>query len=267
MTTVRRGAIKAGFRIQAKVIFALMMRELHTKFGRRNLGYLWAFIEPANLAIGITALHMIDNRTGYFPMGFDAVTFAVTGYTPWVMFRSMINSSGMAILSNQTLLYHRRVTLPDILLSRAALDIALVMTVMFILQFFLWSLGQARLPDRPLEYLMGLGVMAWMGAGMSMIVAAGAEWSETFERFVHPAMYLMMAVAGVFLMPAWLPEPYATWLSYFPTQQAYEIIREGQWGFYTSHYIHPLYAMFLCLGSTSLGLLTLRITRRHMVLQ
>ena len=36
----------AALRVQSNVVGALILRELHTRFGRENIGYLWIFAEP-----------------------------------------------------------------------------------------------------------------------------------------------------------------------------------------------------------------------------
>ena len=38
--------LAAGWRIQRRVIGALMIRELITRFGRENIGFLWVMVEP-----------------------------------------------------------------------------------------------------------------------------------------------------------------------------------------------------------------------------
>ena len=52
----RRGQMREGLRIQARVIGALMMRELHTRYGRENIGYLWLILEPMFLATAVGLL-------------------------------------------------------------------------------------------------------------------------------------------------------------------------------------------------------------------
>ena len=53
----RRGQMREGLRIQARVIGALMMREVHTRYGRENIGYLWLILEPMFLATAVGLLH------------------------------------------------------------------------------------------------------------------------------------------------------------------------------------------------------------------
>jgi len=37
-------SLREGWRIQARVIGALMIRELNTRFGRDNIGFLWIMV-------------------------------------------------------------------------------------------------------------------------------------------------------------------------------------------------------------------------------
>src|SRR3546814_5552704 len=42
----QQGGLLAGFKIQRNVVAALFMREVLTRFGRHNIGFLWMFVEP-----------------------------------------------------------------------------------------------------------------------------------------------------------------------------------------------------------------------------
>ena len=45
-----------SFRIQLRVIGALLIRESLTRYGRHNIGFLWLFAEPMFFTLGITAI-------------------------------------------------------------------------------------------------------------------------------------------------------------------------------------------------------------------
>ena len=110
--------------VQAHVVGALLMRELHTRFGRDNIGYLWAIFEPGLLALAVTLLHVATSaRTGF---GLDPIPFWVVGYTPFCMWRFMVLRAEAAIESNRTLLYHRMVTITDLIFARGLLELASV---------------------------------------------------------------------------------------------------------------------------------------------
>ena len=42
--------------VQRRVLYALMMREVITRFGRQNLGVLWVFVEPMIFTLGVAAI-------------------------------------------------------------------------------------------------------------------------------------------------------------------------------------------------------------------
>src|SRR5580692_536067 len=50
---VFQGRLTQGARIQVRVLGALIVRELHTRFGRDNIGFLWFIVEPMLLAVGV----------------------------------------------------------------------------------------------------------------------------------------------------------------------------------------------------------------------
>ena len=45
--------LKSGWDIQVRVIKALMIRELTTRFGRENIGFLWVMAEPLPLFVEV----------------------------------------------------------------------------------------------------------------------------------------------------------------------------------------------------------------------
>ena len=57
-----RGSFMVALKVQLRVIGALILRELHTRYGRENVGYLWMFLEPMLLASVIGLLHYESGR-------------------------------------------------------------------------------------------------------------------------------------------------------------------------------------------------------------
>ena len=71
-----RGALRASLVVQWRVIHALLMRELITRFGRDNLGVLWLVAEPMVFTLGVATLWAFSGlRHGY---GISPVALAVT---------------------------------------------------------------------------------------------------------------------------------------------------------------------------------------------
>src|SRR5277367_5927191 len=122
MTTESAPTLLHSLRIQRRVLHALLMRELITRFGRENLGVLWLVAEPMLFTLGVTTLWTAAGLHHGSPI--PIVAFAVTGYSSVLMWRNSANRSGGAITQNKPLLFHRNVRVIDVLLTRTALEIA-----------------------------------------------------------------------------------------------------------------------------------------------
>ncbi len=257
------GGSRSKWSVQLDVIGALILREMHTRFGRDNIGYLWMIAEPMMLALAVTLLHA-SSGGGHIGYGMEPVPFALTGYTPFVMFRAVVLRAESTIEANRTLLYHRMVTLTDMLVARALLEFASVLVALLVLLGASAALGFGTLPQRPLLIVFGMALLLWFAFGISLLVCAGSESSTIVGRLVHPATYVSLPLSGAFFLLVWVPEPYRTYLSWTPMVHIWEIIREGQFGQYDSAYASPLYVLAWCASLTFLGLLALRVTRATM---
>src|SRR5882672_10818859 len=91
-----------SFAIQRRVLYALLMREVITRFGRENLGVLWLVAEPMLFTLGVATLWTAGglNHGSNMPI----VAFAVTGYSSVLMWRNAATRSSTAIENNKPLL-------------------------------------------------------------------------------------------------------------------------------------------------------------------
>jgi len=247
---------------QGRVVGALIMREIHTRFGRDNVGYVWIILEPIILALAVTLL-----RAGSFhhsDYGMDAVPFCITGYSSFIMFRSVVLRGEGALESNRTLLYHRIVTIADMLFARALLEGVVTMFVFFLLLGGASLLDLGTLPQRPLLFFEGIALLLWFSFALSLLVCAGCEMSSTVSRLIHPAVYILMPLSGAFYLLTWVPDPYRTWMTWVPIVHMFELIREGQFQCYDSPYIDLHYATGWCMVLTLVGFSALSAIRRRL---
>ena len=104
-----------GARKQLRVIGALIIRELQSRFGRHNIGFLWFLVEPMLLAGGVTLMTFSAHAT--IPDAVHPLPFHIVGYIAYMQFRTNANRAAGVILSNRVLMYHRQVTMPDIIIA------------------------------------------------------------------------------------------------------------------------------------------------------
>lgn len=249
-----------GFDNQRHVIGALMMRELHTRYGRENIGYLWMIAEPMLLAGAVAGIHA-GERTHY-SSDVRPVPFAILGYCIFILFRGIISRAESTIDSNKTLLFHRMVTIYDMLTARALIEGASTVCTLGILILFATAFGLADLPVRPMALLGGIFFMLWLSFGLSMVLAAVSYDNKLITKFIHPATYLLMPASGAFYQLQWLPEPYRTWLSWLPLTQIFELARYGQFESAALTYVDFPYLVGCNLFLLFSGLLALKVVRR-----
>lgn len=222
-----RSFIKS-FRIQLRVIYALLMREIITRYGRHNIGFAWLFVEPMLFTLGIVILWY--NLKGSNSDTLNIIPFAVTGYSTVLMWRNSAGRTVHAIEANMGLLYHRNVKIIDVFLARMLLEIASATLSFLFLSSLLIVFGLMDFPDDFLLIVFGWCLLAWFSLALGLLVGSLAELSEVVDRFWHTVTYLMFPLSGAAFLVAWLPEALQKPVLYMPMVHAVEMIRHGYYG-------------------------------------
>lgn len=218
----------SSLHVEQRVIYALLMREVMTRFGRHNLGFLWMFVEPMLFTVGVTALWTATRS--FHGSNLPIVPFAVTGYSSVLLWRNMPARLIGAIDPNRTLLYHRNVKVIDIYLARMILEGAGATTSFITLTLFFWSIGWMNGPEDVLEIMEAWFLLALFGSGLAMLLGSLSEEFEIVDKLWHPASYLLFPLSGAAFLVSTLPasvQPYAIKL---PMVNGVEMLREGYFG-------------------------------------
>ena len=151
--TTRTGFFNA-MAVQRRVIAAIIIREIHTRYGRDNLGFLWVMVEPLMFAGGVMALWLVIRGT--YDHNIPIVPIVLFGYLPLLLFRHTVAHALNFAKPNVGLLYHRQVTLLDLIFARISLDF-LGSTLAFVFAFgVLYGIGQLKWPVNITTYVAGL---------------------------------------------------------------------------------------------------------------
>lgn len=258
----RRPGVTSAISIQARVIGALILRELHTRYGRENIGYLWLVAEPLMLGTVISLLHNQGGSHG----GTNPAAFAMVGYTIFILFRAMINRADGAISANAPLLYHRMVTVLDICIARALLELAGTVMAFIILFSGCYAIGYVSLPERPLDLMAGIAAVFMIAMGVSMIITGVTYHNSFLERFIHPFAYFQIPFSAAFFQVKDVPEPYRSYLLLSPLPHAFEWVRYGAFSEAKADYINAPYIIACCLILNFFGLLALKSVRSRIKL-
>src|ERR1022692_2739232 len=211
--------------VQRRVLHALLMREIITRFGRENFGVLWLVGEPMLFTMGIVTLWSAIGLHHGSPI--PIVAFAVTGYSSVLLWRNCATRAGGAIAQNKQLLFHRNVRVIDVLITRIIIEIGGATGSFIMLSLLFIFVGWMPMPDDLLEVVFGWTMLAWFGASLALLIGAGTAFSEIVERLWHPVSYLMFPISGAAFMVDWLPEGLQNVVLLLPMVHGVEILREG----------------------------------------
>jgi ABC-type polysaccharide/polyol phosphate export permease len=252
--------LKRSLEIQFRVIGALLMREVITRYGRHNIGFLWVFVEPMLLTIGVTALWTFvgANHGSRLPIA----AFALTGYSSVLLWRNMPNRLCGAIVPNLALMYHRHVKVIDIYASRILLEIAGATASFITLGIVFTAIGMMKPPEDILKVTFGWFMLAWFGAALALLVGALSERTEIIEKIWHPISYLLFTLSGAIFMVDWLPAAAQKFVLALPMVHGIEMLREGYFGSAVHAYYDMAYMVTANLCVTLLGFSQVRVVSR-----
>jgi ABC-2 type transport system permease protein/capsular polysaccharide transport system permease protein len=246
-----------SLRVEGRVIYALLMREVLTRYGRHNIGFLWLFVEPMLFTGGVaaiwSALKAVHGTT------LPIVAFAITGYSSILLWRNMTFRCIGSLLPNLSLMYHRNIKPFDIYLSRLILEIVGATTSFAVLSIvFGVFTTYITWPENVAELIAGWLLLAWFGMALAIFLGALSEDFEFIEKIWHPGQYLLVPLSGAAFQVDSLPTSVQHLALLLPTVSGLEIVREGFFGSkFRAHYDVP-YVIWFNAVLTILGLLQLR---------
>lgn len=257
----RAARFAGALAIQRRVLHALLMREVITRFGRDNLGVLWLIAEPMLFTLGVAALWSAVGLA--HGSSLPIIAFAITGYSSVLLWRNCATRCSMAIESNKGLLYHRNVRVIDVFLTRILLEIAGASGSFIVLAFFFTWIEWMPLPADLLKVVFGWTMLAWFGASLALLIGAGTAYSAIAERLWHPAAYLLFPISGAAFMVDWLPPTFQHAVLMLPMVHGVELLRDGYFGNAVHTHYDVGYMAACCLGLDLVGLYLVREAGRR----
>lgn len=231
-------------RIQGRVIWALTMREMITRFGREGLGVFWLIAEPSMFIVGVMVIFStIDGASPYSIAEYLAVSY------PTLMFwRNGTGRVTKALEVNRALLHHQPIRPMDIIYARILLEFSGSAGAFIILYLIFVNIGICTWPADVLTMTLGYFIVILFSFAFVMTMAALAELSETVERVSHIVLYLMLPFSGVFLPLYRVPAEFRNVLIYFPLIDAVEYFHHGYYGARMPTYYDIGYTLFVIMA-------------------
>lgn len=242
-----------------------MVRELTTRFGRENIGFLWVMAEPLLFAVLVGMLWRF--MKGPEEYGVGIIAFVVSGYIPLVLFRSSISRAVHSFTANGSLMYHRQIKILDLILVRFFIELVGHMMAYLFIALVLGAFGLF-----PWPYDIGFMILGWVyyslfSLAICLVVAPLSEMNEILEKFMPVTAYLMVPFSGAFFIVSALTKEGAQIALHSPPVHGMEMMRYGLFGPSINPQYDFVYPLEFCLPVIAIGLLLCRLVRKRLVVE
>ncbi len=249
--------------MQGRVLAALIMREMSTRYGRSVGGYIWAVLEPVGFIVILSVVFSQISRRP--PLGDSFPMFYATGYMIFHFYRDISGVVSESIAVNRALLTFPRVTLIDAVIARFTLQF---ITVFFVSCLVLGSLWIITGHDLTLDVValfqavffssaLGLGI----GALNCVLFAYSPTWKRSFAIINRP----MFLISGVFFLYEDLPFQAQQLLWWNPLIHVTALMRAAFYPIYEPLFVSFPYLMVASLTPLFFGILLLRVLKARIV--
>ncbi len=257
--------LRDGWDRQVRVIHALMLRELNTRYGRENIGFLWIMAEPL-LFGGLVAL-IWRIWKGPEEHGISIVAFIISGYIPITLFRHGVSRSASIFTANASLMYHRQIKVLDFVLVRFIIEFLGGMMAYVFIATALIAFDLFPVPADPGLLIAGWMLYALFSLSICLIIAPLSEMSEAIEKLIPVTTYVMIPISGLFTMAAWLAPGPREYLLLSPFVNGMEMMRKGIWGDDITAYYNVWNPLICSAVLTIIGLILCRRIRRTLTVE
>lgn len=239
-----------------RTIFALLMREMSTSYGRSPGGYAWAILEPV-LALSVlsTLFSVVMNSPA---IGDSFPLFYATGYLPFMLFNDVANKTATSLNHSRPLLKYPAVTFIDALLARALLHLLTHTLVGYIVFFGMVIFLDLRIsPDYTqiaIAYLIG-GLLGFsVGCFNCYLMMSFPVWERIWQILTRPLIF----ISGMFLPYDKMPSFAQDILWWNPLIHVVGFLRKGIYApGYTGDYLSAIFPVVTALTLLVLGILLL----------
>lgn len=221
--TVTQGDV---LRTQGRVIYALMLRDIRSRFFGNGLGFLvfsvgWPLVHILVLLV----VYSIMGRAA--PYGDSLVLFFAVGLVPFMTFSYISRWIMLSLVMNRPLLAFPIVKVTDIILARAFLEALASCVMTATLCMILWFSGIGFVPRDVVQASYALGASIMLGFGMGIINAIIAMAFTGWVTGYALVILVFYISSGIMFVPDALPEGARYVLSFNPVLHAVEWMRSA----------------------------------------
>ncbi len=245
---------------QYRVLKALVLRDMSSRYGQHRIGYLMGILMPiVTISVMIVAFGL---RGKMVPQDFSLGVFVVTGYPLWQGFQQMYSRVLAASSRTDPLLMFPQITQLDLILSTIILEVATHTLVFFILCVGVMIVFSSGPPADPVAVLFCYWGCLWIGSALGMILCALQRAAPLAVTFLNTLLRFGMWVSGVVFAINRLPSFLWPYLQWNPILHLIEGSRQSWNPAFQAPIFDPVYVLQCGFVLTTLGFVMERVSRR-----
>lgn len=256
---------RSPWEIQKAVIFALIVRELKTRFGGKLIGIFWVLFEPAaNIAILLYIRGVLVER--HVGATIDWPVYHIVAMIPYFVFRGCWFRSMEAVASNSGLFSYRQVKPIDAMIARILLEMLIYGVVFVLCMAALGWLGMKFWPDSPPLFMWAVFNFAALGSSfglVSCVLTHGKPNARMVVRLTSVPMYLL---SGVILPLKQFPPDVLEILMLNPVAHLVEMARLAYYlNYHPVMFYDPSYPTTFAFITGAFGMILYRLNRMKLL--
>ena len=260
---LKADALRARRFRTGRTVFALMLREMATTYGRSPGGYLWAVLDPT-LAVAVLSV-LFSFAFAAPPLGDSFPLFYATAYLPFMLFNDVANKMATSINFSRPLLAYPAVTFLDTMLARFALHTlthAMVSVIVYVgIIVVFGATAECDYGAISLGFVMGAALGFGIGALNCYLMTAFPAWERAWQIATRP----LFLVSGIFIPFEAMPPVAQDILWWNPLLHIVGMTRAGFYEVYRAEYVSVIYVGLLSMITMTFGLLLLYRHHRHLL--
>jgi len=246
-----------------RVVLALILREMTTRYGRTPGGYVWALLEPLGgvliLALGFS---LIVHRP---PLGTSFMLFYATGLMPFGLFQKVSQATTKSLRFSRPLLSYPAVSWIDTVVARFLLNTLTELTVSYILLslILLTTDSHSVIAIWPILIAMSMAALFGLAVGCMNAVLTGfyPTWESIWSILTRP----LFIISGILMLYETLPRNAQDLLWWNPLLHIIGEMRRGFYPMYDANYVSRIYVLLVSLALLTFALLLLRRFHRELL--
>lgn len=187
----------------SRVVAALLVREMSTRFGSKPGGYLWALLDPIAHVAFLSVIFMAIAHTP--PLGTSFPLFFATGYIGFQFYQASAGYLNTAVNSNRSLLSYPNVAPIDTISARYFLQLV---TTILVALCILWPLVESLKVPPSIDFIhlieaVFIGSTLALGVGLAnnVLFLKYPLYEKLFGIVSRP----LFLISGIFFLPDSLP--------------------------------------------------------------